>query len=411
MRRLATRFLSIGADPSDDEDARLRKVVVLAAVAMVVVAATVWGLIYAVAGAPRSAFVPWSYVVVAAISVPLFARTRRYDALAATQLIAFLVLPFLLMWSLGGWIAGSAVALWAWLSPLAARTLGHRRAAVGLFGGFAMGTLILAYLEPRLGSAAELDPPVIIGFFVLNVVAVAGITLVLIDASTGGREGTLASMRGVVRRYFSADVADAILADPGRQELGGELAEVSILFADLGGYTTFSGDRSPHEVVDLLNTLFGAALPAIHAEGGTPVQLPGDAIMAIFGAPRRISDHAIRAARAALALQAACDTVAHEHPGWPRFRVGINTGEALVGNIGSDEFRNFTAIGDTVNMAQRLQTIAQPGQIVTGRQTAAELGAGAVIEWLDEVQVKGKADPVHPGVLVSLAPLKASSPG
>jgi len=242
-------------------------------------------------------------------------------------------------------------------------------------------------------------------------VAVAGITLVLIDASTGGREGTLASMRGVVRRYFSADVADAILADPGRQELGGELAEVSILFADLGGYTTFSGDRSPHEVVDLLNTLFGAALPAIHAEGGTPVQLPGDAIMAIFGAPRRISDHAIRAARAALALQAACDTVAHEHPGWPRFRVGINTGEALVGNIGSDEFRNFTAIGDTVNMAQRLQTIAQPGQIVTGRQTAAELGAGAVIEWLDEVQVKGKADPVHPGVLVSLAPLKASSPG
>ena len=217
---------------------------------------------------------------------------------------------------------------------------------------------------------------VVITFFVLNVVAVAGITLVLIDASSGGREGTLASMRGLVYRYLSSDVADAILADPDRQELGGDLAEVTILFADLGGYTTYAHDRSPHEVVELLNGSFAAAVPAILAEGGTPVQLPGDAVMAIFGAPRRSPDHA-RQPRGLRSTSAAQPALAAAHPDWPRFRIGINSGEALVGNIGSDEFRNFTAIGDTVNMAQRFQTLAQPGQVVAGPATAFRLGASA----------------------------------
>ena len=182
-----------------------------------------------------------------------------------------------------------------------------------------------------------------------------------------------------------------------------DLAEVTILFADLGGYTTYADDRSPHEVVELLNGSFAAAVPAILAEGGTPVQLPGDAVMAIFGAPRPSLDHAREAARAALDIQRRGLALAAEHPDWPRFRVGLNSGEALVGNIGSDEFRNFTAIGDTVNMAQRFQTLAKPGQVVAGPATASRLGDGAIIEWLGATLVKGKRDPVTPGVLVSLA--------
>jgi class 3 adenylate cyclase len=307
------------------------------------------------------------------------------------------------MWSLGGFVAGSVVALWAWLSPLAARILGHRRAAALLFVAFAVGFVVSALIQPRLDGENGLSDPVIAALFILNVVVVGAITLVLVDVSSGGREGSLATMRGVVRRYFSPDVAAAILADPDRQELGGQVADVTILFADLGGYTAFSERRSPHEVVDLLNTLFAVALPAIQAEGGTPVQLPGDAVMAIFGAPRPASDHPLRAARAALAIQSGSVALASEHPSWPRFRIGINSGEALVGNIGSDEFRNFTAIGDTVNTAQRLLTLAEPGQVVTGSGTAAMLGDAATFDWLDAVHVKGKADPVRPCVLRSMA--------
>ena len=399
MSRLLPRILGIGADPADDPDLRLRKVLVLAAVMMVAPAAFLWGVIYLGFGEPTSAVIPWVYVVVTAISIPILAVTRHYEPFAAIHFSVFLILPFLLMWSLGGFVAGSLVALWAWLSPLAARTIGHRRASAALFIAFALGIVLSAFIQPRLDSENDLSDAVIVALFVLNVVVVGAISIVLVDASSGGREGSLESMRGIVRRYFSPDVADTILADPDRQELGGEIADITILFADLGGFTTFSDRSSPHEVVELLNAIFATALPAIHDEGGTPVQLPGDAVMAIFGAPRHTTDHPQRAAQSAFTIQERTAGLVAAHPTWPRFRIGINSGEALVGNIGSDEFRNFTAIGDTVNMAQRFQTLAQPGQVVTGPRTAERLGDTVAIDWLDEVRVKGKTAPIRPGVL------------
>jgi class 3 adenylate cyclase len=402
MRTLLTRLLAIGADPLDDEDVRLRKVLVLVAALMVLPAAIGWGAVYWWFGETLAALSPWAYVLIGLVSIAVLGRTRRYVPFATVQFTVFLVVPFTLMWSLGGFVGGSAVALWAWLSPLGARIVGHRLGALLLLAAFGVGFLLTAILQPGLAADNALPDGVVVTLFVLNVLAVAAITLVLIDAASGGREGTLASMRGLVYRYLSSDVADAILAHPDRQELGGDTAEVTILFADLGGYTTYAGDRSPHEVVELLNGSFAAAVPAILAEGGTPVQLPGDAVMAIFGAPRRSPDHARQAAKAALDIQRRGQALGAQHPDWPRFRIGLNSGEALVGNIGSAEFRNFTAIGDTVNMAQRFQTLAEPGQVVAGPATATRLGDGATIEWLGETLVKGKAVPVIPGVLVSM---------
>lgn len=115
------------------------------------------------------------------------------------------------------------------------------------------------------------------------------------------------------------------------------MADVTLLFADLGGYSTYAEGRAPPDVVALLNRYFAAALPAILEEGGTPVHLPGDAVFAILGAPTPRPDHAARACRAAQAILE-------------------RTGPALVGNIGSDEYRNFTAIGDTTNVAARCRT-------------------------------------------------------
>ena len=399
MRRFLSRLLTIGADQADGPELRLRKALVLTAVVMVAPAAFLWGLFYWVLGAPVSALIPWTYVLVAVVSVPVFARTRRYDTFAVTHSITFLVLPLLLMWSLGGFTTGSVVVLWAWLSPLTARALGHRRAAIGLLALFAAGVILSAFIGDRLDAGGELSDAAIAALFVLNIVVVGVISMIIVDASTGGRESSLSAMRSLVNRYFSADVAEAIVADPNAQSLGGELADVTILFADLGGYTSFSSERSPHEVVELLNSVFATTLPIITAEGGTPVQLPGDAVMAIFGAPRHVHDHPQRAARAALAVQQRYAELERDDPAQPRFRIGINSGEALVGNIGSDEFRNFTAIGDTVNMAQRFQTLAQPGQVVTGRRTADRLDDEFALEWLDEVHIKGKAEPIRPCVV------------
>ena len=148
---------------------------------------------------------------------------------------------------------------------------------------------------------------------------------------------------------------------------------MTVLFADLRGFTTFSERTDPAAVVTLLNTYFGGVVPVILGEGGTVIQFIGDAIMAVFNAPTLQDDHALRAARASLAFQRVVDRLAEGHPDWPRFRVGIATGPALVGNVGSDEVRSYSAIGDTVNLAARLESWAQVGHVVISSATAERL--------------------------------------
>jgi class 3 adenylate cyclase len=212
---------------------------------------------------------------------------------------------------------------------------------------------------------------------------------------------------GLFRQYMSPDVAAALIADPRQAALGGAVVEVTAVFADLRGFTTFSEASTPQQIVAMLNRYFEVATAEILAEGGTIVQFVGDALMALFNAPVRQPDHALRAARAALRMQARIEVVAE--PGWPRFRVGINTGPALVGNIGSTELRNFNAMGDAVNVAARLETSAHPGQVVIGESTKVLLPSGTACEPLGELAVKGRKTPVVAHVLSGLPGVRIST--
>lgn len=198
---------------------------------------------------------------------------------------------------------------------------------------------------------------------------------------------------GLFRSYMSPQVATTLLADPTQAGLGGEIHEVSVLMADLRGYTPFAERVGPEQVMRMLNTYYGAIVPEILAEGGTVVQFVGDAVMAIFNAPVRQPDHAVRAARAGLALQRATAAVRAD-PEWPMFRVGVNTGPAIVGNVGARQMRNFTALGDTTNLAARLEGLAEPGTVVVGPLTRERLGERAVVECLGDFDIKGKTLPV-----------------
>lgn len=194
-------------------------------------------------------------------------------------------------------------------------------------------------------------------------------------------------------RYLSPDVADSLLAEPERVALGGEEAEITVLFADLTGFTTYSEQVEPADAVAMLNEAFAAAIPVVREAGGTIVQFAGDAMMVIWNAPRRQPDHARLGCAAALGLQRATLGLAAD-PGHPRFRVGVNTGPALVGNVGNDDLRNFTAIGDTTNLAARLQTFAPPGSVAVGPRTWALVEDVAESRDLGQHQLKGKAEPV-----------------
>lgn len=197
------------------------------------------------------------------------------------------------------------------------------------------------------------------------------------------------------RQYMPESVATALIADPAQAALGGATRTISVMFADLRGFTSLSERLSPPELVQLLNRYYGAAAQVVLAEGGTIDKFMGDAMMAIFNAPSQQPDHALRACRAALAMQRAIAPLTAEAPDMPRFGIGVNTGEALVGNIGSEAIRNFTAIGDTVNLASRLQTRAEGGQVLINASTYAQVRDQVDATPLGRLQVKGKEEPVE----------------
>jgi class 3 adenylate cyclase len=210
------------------------------------------------------------------------------------------------------------------------------------------------------------------------------------------------------RAYLSPDVARSLLEDPERARLGGAEADVSVLFADLRDYTGFSGATEPGAVVELLNRYFGAIVPDILAEGGTVAQFAGDAIMAIWGAPHPHVDHALRACRAALRIRDRVDQTAAGHPEWPRFRFGIATGRAIVGNIGAAEVRSYTAIGATTNLAARLQTYGEPGRIIVSAETARQGGPSLRVAPLGPIELKGFSGSVEAFDLLGVEPQAVS---
>ena len=167
------------------------------------------------------------------------------------------------------------------------------------------------------------------------------------------------------------------------------------MFADLAGFTPFSERHQPREVVEMLNAYWAAAVPEIERAGGTIEHFAGDGVLTVFNVEGDQPDHARRAARAATGILTSTRHLAVAHPGWPIFRIGINTGAAVVGVIGTAARRSFAAIGDPVNTSARLQTAAEPGQVVIGRLTWEQLDDPTAGVSLGAIPLKGKREPVE----------------
>jgi len=202
-------------------------------------------------------------------------------------------------------------------------------------------------------------------------------------------------------RFLSPQVAQRILAasDAHAAELGApEVREVTILFADISGFTTFAEKMSPSAVALLLNDYLSRMTDVIFRYEGTLDKYIGDAIMAVFGAPLDMPDHAERAIRAGLEMQERlAEWNAERKDGPPiRVRIGINTGKAVAGEIGSMNKMEYTVLGDAVNIASRLESsVAKPGWVVVGEQTRA--ASGDTFEWqeLGAFSLKGKEKEVQ----------------
>jgi class 3 adenylate cyclase len=176
--------------------------------------------------------------------------------------------------------------------------------------------------------------------------------------------------------------------------------EASVLFADLQGFTSFSERAGASAVAEMLNTYFSRLVPLMEAAGGEVHQLIGDAIMVVFNKQGDQSDHALRAARAGLDLQREAAEVAAGRPEWPRFRVGVNSGEVVAGVLGgATGHRKHGLVGDTVNLAARLESEAPVGGVLVGAGTHALLPPGTLAERLPSLRVKGKLEAVEAFIL------------
>jgi class 3 adenylate cyclase len=179
--------------------------------------------------------------------------------------------------------------------------------------------------------------------------------------------------------------------------------EISVLFGDLEGYTTFCERSSPAEAAAVLNAYWGTAAPLLARRFGAEVEkFIGDGIVATFNSRGDQPDHALRAGRAALALQEAVAACADGHPDWPRLRVGVNSGEAVLREVGGDGHVAYTLVGDTVNTGARLESLAPAGGVLIGPGTRAALPADALVEARDGLRMKGKDQPVDAWVLLAL---------
>ncbi|MCL4394707.1 MAG: PAS domain-containing protein, partial [Chloroflexi bacterium] len=216
-----------------------------------------------------------------------------------------------------------------------------------------------------------------------------GIAIVVDDVT---EKRSLEATGAMFRRYVAPAVVDRLPANPDWLKLGGQRQEITILFGDIRGFTRFSEPLEPEELVDVLNAYLSVAADAILQHEGTLDKFMGDAVMGIFNAPLPQEEHPLIAVKAALAMRAAVTSLHERLPKALRleFGVGIHTGEAVVGNVGTEQQMNFTAIGDAVNLGKRLQEKAKGGQILLSQQTYQRIRGSVSAKKLAPIQLKGR---------------------
>lgn len=283
------------------------------------------------------------------------------------------------------------IALAAALSALAMR---RWRPILGLAAGLALGAAVVAggywlFAErslwlPVAGALAAIAA---------TYVAFGGIAFL---AESRRR----AEVRRAFSLYVSPEVVDHVLAHPERLKLGGERRRITALFTDLAGFTTISEKHGPEEVARVLQQHFTRASDIVKRRRGTLTQFIGDALMAIWGAPLDDAEHAAHACLAAREMQADMELLRRElrEQGLPeiRMRVGLHSCDAVVGNLGAADRFAYTAIGDGVNLASRLEGVNKlfgTGILLSG-ETAGALPPGEPLRSVGRVIVKGKSEPV-----------------
>ncbi len=225
-------------------------------------------------------------------------------------------------------------------------------------------------------------------------------------ANLSAATASMAAGLSAFRKYVPTDLVKMLVAEGIKTQPGGDMKQISVLFCDVTGFTGLSEKLGP-KIIQLMEPFFSAAAAAVARHDGTIDKFMGDAVMAIWGAPRKDALHAENACRAALDLVVTVEDagIKDEAGNSLRVRIGLNSGEALVGNIGSEQRLNYTAIGDVVNVASRLEGANKEygTRILIGPETRREAGDAIVVRELDTLAVFGRTEELVVYELIAMA--------
>jgi guanylate cyclase len=392
---LVARLARAGSLPDDDSEEVLRKGTLTLTACLITLLALVWVGIYGYLGIWLSALIPLTYQVIVIISLAIFFVTKRFRVFRATQLFMMLVLPFLLQWSLGGFAAGSAVALWAITAPLGALMFSGLRQAWPWFFGF-VGLIVVSGVLEVMGVLPQPAVPVAIRlvFFILDLGAVALTVFVLLLYFVGEREKMKTALE--VEHARSESLLLNVLPAPVAERLKRSEAViadgfegVTVLFADIVGFTPLSASLTPNEVVTLLNGLFTAFDRLVDECGLEKIKTIGDAYMVAAGVPVPRADHAQAIADLALAMRVELARLRQEIDAPIDIRIGIDSGPAVAGVIGKRKFI-YDLWGDTVNTASRMESHGLPGEVQLTERAADAVRQSHTVRDRGVIEVKGK---------------------
>jgi guanylate cyclase len=386
----------VGAKAQDSEDLRLQKSMLVMSTVMFLIAGLLWGLMYFALGEIRTGWIPFGYGLFSLLSLVLFAMTGRYHFFRFSQLLLILLLPFLLMAGLGGFINGSVVIIWAIIAPMGALIFDEPRRAPLWFLGY-LGLVILSgFLQPYVRPTNQLSSQQILLFFVLNVAAVSSLVFILMYIFVRQRNALLTLVRveqakseNLLLNILPKEIA-AILKNEERT-IADSFPGASILFADMVGFTPMTASMAPAEMLELLNEVFSYFDSLVDKYGVEKIRTIGDSYMVAAGVPKTRPDHAQALANMALEMRAFVQTSPVCTSRQLNFRIGINSGPVVAGVIGRKKFI-YDLWGDAVNTASRMESHGTPGCIQITGATYELVKDDFVCEPRGMIPVKGKGE-------------------
>ena len=290
IRRSIERLSLVGVATSDPDGIRVQKVTLTLSAVTVTALAFAWVGTYMALGLPGSAAIPASYQIASVVTLVAFARSKDYRFFRFSQIVLIFVLPFLLQWSLGGYVASSAVSLWALVGVFGAVFFYSARQAIPWFLLFVGLTVLSGLMDARLAQGAASIPSALqVTFFVLNILGVSVTAYLLLQYAIRARDAALAQSDGLLLNVLPRSIAERLKRDPG--VIAERFEEVTVLFADIADFTPFAERTSPERVVGVLDEIFSAFDALTERHGLEKIKTIGDAYMVAGGLPEPRRDH------------------------------------------------------------------------------------------------------------------------